>query len=384
MSYSDSVSTTLISKERTSLTSSSSAQHIHLDQHGYPPPNPSAPRIIMSPGHHHKPHPHMIPSSHSHLHPHQQHHPHHAHSRRPHSRSSSRSSSASLDVDEMLLEATTADAINGITANQPPPPPHMASLPLPTTTTSQNGSPHLRSHHPRRHAEKGSSRRVHVYQGQQAQEGAGYAYPANQSVPRKELSSGVALPGGQQPGPLVQPGQVQQYQTHVFAPVVTGAPMKKPKYSVSGSSIGGGGSVSALTAGPGGPAGGKCSFWPLDRLVEERTSPVRSLASGNFPVFLPTLLDFPCVPGDRWKLPTCAFVCYSFYRSPGSFFSSLVPFSYTSPLAFRSENSSLFLFNLCLSRHLLSILISDLFISRVTSHNSSSRSISPSRLLHPQ
>ena len=35
----------------------------------------------------------------------------------------------------------------------------------------------------------------------------------------------------------------------VFAPVVTGAPMKKPKYSVSGSSIGGGGSVGALAGG---------------------------------------------------------------------------------------------------------------------------------------
>ncbi|KIJ96325.1 hypothetical protein K443DRAFT_682397, partial [Laccaria amethystina LaAM-08-1] len=235
-----------------------SDSHIHLEQHGYPPPTTttvSAPRIIMSPGHHHKPHPHPHPS-HSHLHPHQ-HHPHHVHSRGPHSRPSSRSSSASLDVDEMLLRATTADEINGIAANQPPP---MASLPLPTTTTSQNGSPHLR-HHSRRHGEDGAgSRRVHVYQGQQAQEGAGYAYPANQSVPRKELSSGVGLQqqpggGGQQLGPLVQPGQVLQYHTHVFAPVVTGAPMKKPKYSVSESSIGGGGSVGALAGAGGGGAG---------------------------------------------------------------------------------------------------------------------------------
>jgi len=37
-----------------------------------------------------------------------------------------------------------------------------------------------------------------------------------------------------------QPCHVQQYQMHVFAPVVTGTPMKKPKYSVSESSIGGG------------------------------------------------------------------------------------------------------------------------------------------------
>ncbi|EDR01656.1 uncharacterized protein LACBIDRAFT_333064 [Laccaria bicolor S238N-H82] len=245
---------TLISMSALLLRPPPSAQHIHLEQHGYPPPTASAPRISMSPGHHHKPHPHTLPSSHSHLHCHQQHHPHHAHSHRPHSRSSSRSSSASLDVDEMLLEATTADAINGIAANQQSQqPPHIASLPLPTTTKSQNGSPHLWSHHSRRHAEEGSGR-VHVYQGQQAQEVAGYAYPANQYIPRKDV--GLQQQSGTQPGPLVQPGQVQQYQTHVFALVVMGAPMKKPKYSVSGSSIGGGGSVCALTARPGGIVGG--------------------------------------------------------------------------------------------------------------------------------
>jgi len=89
-----------------------------------------------------------------------------------------------LDVAEIPVRATTADEFNGIAANQQPP---VSSLPLPTTTTtiSQNGSPHLRHHSPR-HAE------------------------------------------------------VQQYQTHVFAPVIMGAWIKKPKYSVSGSSIGGG------------------------------------------------------------------------------------------------------------------------------------------------
>ena len=59
--------------------------------------------------------------------------------------------------------------------------------------------------------------RIHVYQSQQAQQRAGYAYLASQFVP-KETSSGVRfqehLGGGQ------QPGQVQQYQTDVVAPVV--------------------------------------------------------------------------------------------------------------------------------------------------------------------
>lgn len=32
-------------------------------------------------------------------------------------------------------------------------------------------------------------------------------------------------------GPLPQPGQVQTYQTHIFAPPVTGAPVKKSKFT---------------------------------------------------------------------------------------------------------------------------------------------------------
>jgi hypothetical protein len=48
----------------------------------------------------------------------------------------------------------------------------------------------------------------------------------------------VTVPGsGSAPGPGVVPGsgagagpQVQTYQTHVFAPVVTGAPVKKSKF----------------------------------------------------------------------------------------------------------------------------------------------------------
>jgi hypothetical protein len=40
-------------------------------------------------------------------------------------------------------------------------------------------------------------------------------------------------------GPLPQTGQLQTYQTHVFAPVVTGAPVKKTKFVGSGGSLGG-------------------------------------------------------------------------------------------------------------------------------------------------
>jgi hypothetical protein len=52
-------------------------------------------------------------------------------------------------------------------------------------------------------------------------------------------------------GPLQQPGQVQTYQTHIFAPPVTGAPVKKSKY-MSGSSGGGGGGGGGATGVAGG------------------------------------------------------------------------------------------------------------------------------------
>jgi hypothetical protein len=49
-------------------------------------------------------------------------------------------------------------------------------------------------------------------------------------------------------GPLQQPGQVQTYQTHIFAPPVTGAPVKKSKY-MSGSTGGATGVAGASGSG---------------------------------------------------------------------------------------------------------------------------------------
>ena len=46
------------------------------------------------------------------------------------------------------------------------------------------------------------------------------------------------------PGPLPAPGQVQTYQTHIFAPPVTGAPVKKTKLGAG--SLGANGSVLTL------------------------------------------------------------------------------------------------------------------------------------------
>ena len=60
-----------------------------------------------------------------------------------------------------------------------------------------------------------SGTRVYVYQGQQAQEGADLRIL--RTCRRLQQQPGR----GQQLSPLAQQGQVQQYQTHVFAPVVT-------------------------------------------------------------------------------------------------------------------------------------------------------------------
>ena len=49
------------------------------------------------------------------------------------------------------------------------------------------------------------------------------------------------------PGPLVAPGQSQTFQTHIFAPPVTGAPVKKSKIGTAGS-LSGNGSVLTLGA----------------------------------------------------------------------------------------------------------------------------------------
>ena len=58
-----------------------------------------------------------------------------------------------------------------------------------------------------------------------------------QSQPNIMTGPGMNTEGGV--GPLPQPGQLQTYQTHVFAPVVTGAPVKKSKFiGPSGSSSG--------------------------------------------------------------------------------------------------------------------------------------------------
>ena len=74
-------------------------------------------------------------------------------------------------------------------------------------------------------------------------------------LPGASVMSGPAM-HADSTGPLPQPGQVQTYQTHIFAPPVTGAPVKKSKF-MSGSSAGAGtGTAAAAAAGGSGNSQG--------------------------------------------------------------------------------------------------------------------------------
>ncbi|KAI0085834.1 hypothetical protein BDY19DRAFT_395124 [Irpex rosettiformis] len=103
------------------------------------------------------------------------------------SRSRSRASSASLD--EMLLEATTGDEGNLIVAQQ---------------RLAMQGAQHLSPH-------------VHGARTRHRSPSGGEEY----LVARSRVPQGPGVPGNL-PG-----NQIQTYQTHIFAPPVTGAPVKK-------------------------------------------------------------------------------------------------------------------------------------------------------------
>lgn len=132
-----------------------------------------------------------------------------------HSRSGSHSSASSLDVDEMLLRATTGGEEQGAPLNV-------------------NGA--------------------RYYDTPQSQ-GVASGRRKDTESPRPPGATGVASPSHYQPAPTgyptnppsgalrgVQGSQGHVYTTHVFAPVVTGAPTKKSKFPNT-----------ALNSGPGIP-----------------------------------------------------------------------------------------------------------------------------------
>ncbi|KAL4067209.1 hypothetical protein V8B97DRAFT_1874054 [Scleroderma yunnanense] len=104
-----------------------------------------------------------------------------------HSRSSSRSSQRSLSIDEMLLEASTDDPRP---RNEPQ---------SPRVVLAHHQHPSSSSHH--------------------------HPHPGTASSRPLAAASTV--------GPLDQPGELRTYQTHVFAPPVTGAPTKKGKLGLA-------------------------------------------------------------------------------------------------------------------------------------------------------
>ncbi|KAI0666042.1 hypothetical protein C8Q78DRAFT_469665 [Trametes maxima] len=132
----------------------------------------------------------------------------------------------------MLLEATTTPADD---------------------RTGADGHVHVRGAHPAQHLHPSSSSRHRStspngrpgeYLAVSSQHARSRAHSSVQLHPSAHAAGAV----GSGPGPLAVPGQVQTYQTHIFAPPVTGAPVKKSKLSAAGSALSANGSV--LTLGP--------------------------------------------------------------------------------------------------------------------------------------
>ena len=136
------------------------------------------------------------------------------------SRSRSRSRASSASLDEMLIEATTGDE-NGM--------PIPGRPPLPGQHLSPNAQMHSRRHRslsaereylavpPQHHAQATRSRHSH------------------QSMSNSGIMPGAVPQGPGVPGSTMATGH-HTIQTHIFAPPVTGAPVKKsecPRHSRS-------------------------------------------------------------------------------------------------------------------------------------------------------
>ena len=101
----------------------------------------------------------------------------------------------------------------------------------------------------------------------------------------------------------------------VFAPVITGAPMKKPRYSVSGSSIGGGGSVGALAGGTGGGAGaGGESVFAVSFCVFRLAFGTSSLFNSNTPSSVSFFFTLPLILNEHTN--RLIFKAQSTHQSP--------------------------------------------------------------------
>ncbi|KAI0348838.1 hypothetical protein OH77DRAFT_1515152 [Trametes cingulata] len=148
------------------------------------------------------------------------------------SRSRPRSRASSLSLEEMLNEATTTPA-----EERPGPDGHMQQRGV-------HPSQHL--HPSARHRAPSPRRDAEYHLAVPEQHSRSRAHSSVQLHPSAHASGPIASP----PGPRAVPGQVPTYQTHVFAPPVTGAPVKKSKLGAASSTLSANGSV--LTLGPSG------------------------------------------------------------------------------------------------------------------------------------
>ena len=144
--------------------------------------------------------------------------PHGQHSQVPDPHGHSRSSStSSLDVDEMLLRATTGDEHAGGTNGGAPYIDSQHYLTIQRRRSDREDDP------PRLHSPNNTNGHPgHITTATNPyppQHTSNVSYPANQSAP---VMNSLRAPA--------QTSQNQVIQTHIFAPVVTGAPTKKTKF----------------------------------------------------------------------------------------------------------------------------------------------------------
>lgn len=141
-------------------------------------------------------------------------------------RSPSQDSAGSQDIDEMLLEATTDDRRHLIRS------PRQSALHTHHRQQQHDYQISYRAESP------SSEYAVHphsqLYSHARARGTTSLPHLDSHSPgagpPGASVMTGAALQSDSS-GPLPQPGQVQTYQTHIFAPPVTGAPVKKSKFT---------------------------------------------------------------------------------------------------------------------------------------------------------
>lgn len=181
----------------------------HAPQHTYPPPPRLVyrpPRMILPPQHHRSHNPRSPPSPHP----------------RSHSRSSS--SDTSMSVDEMLLQATTEEnASSGVTLNGNID--HLQQqLAVPRQRTSKRRSNSAMSHvqdpPPPPPPQQQQQQQQHIYPHTYT-----HPHPHPHSAPSTRPSSYRKLPNSS------TESTNGEFQTHIFAPPVTGAPTKKSKFT---------------------------------------------------------------------------------------------------------------------------------------------------------